>query len=156
MLGTLVEKQLDPNKYTKWNDNCGTVDGKKAPEIETVGELSRGTFGILEEGDEEDESDSEDEYEENTEDDHIRLEDIPQAFSHFTYRYTKRKLLVCDLQGVLNNSSQPLFEMTDPVIHFRSRHGRKNVFGRTDHGSKGIHNFFHTHKCSPLCRMLTS
>jgi len=50
----------------------------------------------------------------------ICLADIPQAFSHFTYRYTKRKLLVCDLQGVLSGTS-PLLELTDPVIHFRSR-----------------------------------
>ena len=32
--------------------------------------------------------------------------------------------------------------------------GRKNVFGRTDRGKKGMHDFFRTHKCSNLCEML--
>lgn len=26
-IGMLVEKQLDPNKYMKWNDNCGAING---------------------------------------------------------------------------------------------------------------------------------
>ena len=63
-------------------------------------------------------------------------------------------MLFCDLQGVVSDTNPPIFELTDPVIHFRSRHGRKNVFGRTDHGPKGMHNFFQTHKCSSLCKML--
>jgi len=65
------------------------------------------------------------------------------------------KLLVCDLQCVLNkNVTPPLFEFTDPVIHYKSTKGRVNVYGRTDHGEKGIHNFFKTHTCSPLCRAM--
>merc|ERR1712211_228456 len=80
---------------------------------------------------------------------------IPQAFSHFTYRKSKRRMLVCDLQGVLTSStSPPLFELTDPVIHYRSFIGRQNAFGRTDRGKRGIHNFFKTHVCTELCRML--
>ena len=63
----------------------------------------------------------------------IHESDIPQVFSHFTHRYTKRKKMVCDLQGVLNKSaSPPVFELTDPVIHYASTRGRKNVYGRTD------------------------
>lgn len=62
-----------------------------------------------------------------------------------------KKELVCDLQGVLSKIS-PLFELTDPVIHFRSR--RQSVFGRTDLGRKGIDTFFSTHRCSSLCSML--
>ena len=84
--------------------------------------------------------------------------DIPQAFSHFTHLYTGRRQLVCDLQGVLSfppaSGKTPLFEFTDPVIHYVSRTGRKNVFGRTDRGKKGIHDFFKTHECTELCRML--
>lgn len=84
----------------------------------------------------------------------IRISDIPQAFSHFTYRYTKHRVLVCDLQGVLSTTQPPCFEFTDPVIHFSSRSGRRNVFGRTDRGLKGMHDFFASHKCSSLCRAL--
>ena len=100
-----------------------------------------------------DSEDSDDECKEEEIDEPFSIEDIPQAFSHFTYRFTKRKLLVCDLQGVLS-TSPPLFELTDPVIHFMSHRKKKNVFGRTDRGYKGKNDFFKTHKCSPLCRML--
>ena len=62
---------------------------------------------------------------------------------------------MCDLQGVLDLSSEtPCFELTDPVIHYRSISGRKNVFGRTDRGQKGINSFYKTHKCSDLCEAL--
>ena len=113
--------------------------------------MSSEKLDIIAESEEEEDSeyDSENEVEEEV----IHHLDIPQAFSHFTYRYTKRRLLVCDLQGVLN-SSPPLFELTDPVIHFRSKRGRRNLFGRTNRGRKGINDFFRSHKCSALCRML--
>jgi len=66
-----------------------------------------------------------------------------------------QKLLVCDLQGVLNkNMTPPLFEFTDPVIHYKSSRGRVNVYGRTDRGENGIYDFFKTHVCSPLCRAM--
>ena len=63
--------------------------------------------------------------------------------------------MVCDLQGVYSpNEGRPVFEFTDPVIHYRSQTGRKNVFGRTDRGAQGVHDFFTTHTCTELCRML--
>ena len=82
-----------------------------------------------------------------------------QAFSHFTYRHTRRKMLVCDLQGVLNNTAADegcagVFELTDPVIHYRSDTGRQQVYGKTDLGSCGINAFFATHKCNDVCRLL--
>ena len=85
----------------------------------------------------------------------ILNEEVPQAFSHFTYMWSKREKIVCDLQGVLDKSLlQPLFEFTDPVIHYKSKSGRKNVFGRTDKGQKGINDFFKTHKCNNVCKAL--
>ena len=82
-----------------------------------------------------------------------------QAFSHFTYWHTRRKMLVCDLQGVLNITAADegragAFELTDPVIHYRSDTGRQQVYGKTDLGVRGIHAFFETHKCNDVCRLL--
>lgn len=83
----------------------------------------------------------------------------PQAFSHFTYHHTRRKLLVCDLQGVLSNSDggedrAGVFELTDPVIHYRSSSGHSQVFGKTDLGEKGVRKFFQTHQCNEVCHLL--
>jgi len=152
-VGVLVEKQLDQSRYKKWNDNCGFVDGQASGLEVNVGDALEAIV--------EDDEDEDDEEEEPSalfpKPLTVQAADIPQAFSHFTYRYTRRKMLVCDLQGVLSaplSTETPLFEFTDPVMHYWSHTGRKNVFGRTDRGKKGIHDFFKTHECSDLCRML--
>ena len=85
-------------------------------------------------------------------------ESYVQAFSHFSYRSTRRKMLVCDLQGVQSTSAvfedrAGVFELTDPVIHYRSK-SRRQVYGRTDLGKKGVHRFFETHRCNDVCRLL--
>lgn len=81
-----------------------------------------------------------------------------QAFSHFTYWNSRRKMLVCDLQGVKSTCPDKdragVFELTDPVIHYRSKSGRSQVYGRTDLGKRGIHSFFETHECNDVCRLL--
>ncbi len=63
---------------------------------------------------------------------------------------------VCDIQGVLDRAAPngPLLRLTDPCIHYESRHGRVMVHGRTDKGRRGMHNFFRTHQCNALCRLL--
>ena len=82
--------------------------------------------------------------------------DVLQAFSHFTHHITKRKMLVCDLQGVLDTASNPpVFELTDPVIHNVSKQGHRNVYGRTDRGPKGISEFFKSHSCNDICKRLS-
>jgi len=207
LTSVLVEKQLDVQRYDKWNDNNGGVDGKKAevdfrlsgpgkartgqgahpdapgsagqggayflphPTLAQVpgyrkkaapgpGPGSGLFLGTIEEYNEEDETSDEGSPMSPPpralpEPIIIKDFDIPQAFSHFTYRYTKRKELVCDLQGVFTSSADKSnFEFTDPVIHHHSATGRKNVYGRTDRGKDGIESFFKTHKCSGLCEML--
>jgi len=176
-VGVLVEKMLDVSRYKKWNTNNGGVDGMPSMCVEenpdpVIGELLDGIndlgLGAIVEEDEEEDSDEEDGAEMSS-----ALEsrpaaarvgdaaisfttaDIPQAFSCFSYRFSGKRFLVCDLQGVLDvNSSPPCFELTDPVIHYRSRTGRRGVFGRTDRGPKGIDNFYKTHQCTELCRAL--
>lgn len=72
-----------------------------------VGLLNK-LLDVIAESDEDAEADDEEETEP------FSIADIPQAFSHFTYRYTKHKLLVL-------STSPPLFELTDPVIHFMEK-----------------------------------
>ena len=178
--GVLVEKMLDTRKlkWKKWNSNNGYVDGltgvpDAVPDMPDEDTPIEGVFasldlGAIAEGDEEEESESDEELLEEDTWDLTRatasdrrvgvkftVADIPQAFSYFSYSQSGRKYLVCDLQGVLDESSEtPCFELTDPVIHYRSISGRKNVFGRTDRGQKGINSFYKTHKCSDLCKAL--
>lgn len=87
-------------------------------------------------------------------------DDYLQAFSHFSYWKSGRRMLVCDLQGVMTRNASSddgpagVFELTDPVIHYCSKTGRKQVYGRTDLGKKGMHKFFRTHECNDVCRLL--
>jgi hypothetical protein len=182
-IGVLVEKKLDHLKYKKYNSNNGYVEGMSKAQDAAGGKSIEGGFasldlnatvlpenlGAIVEEDEEGEESSDEEHvpEEDGRDlqrasamDHHRgvkfsVEDIPQAFSCFSYKYSKHRYLVCDLQGVLDQTrSPPCFELTDPVIHYKSKKGRKNVFGRTDRGEEGMNKFFATHKCSELCEAL--
>jgi hypothetical protein len=155
-IGVLVEKQLNTTEYKKWNDNKGGIEGRSvvdSPNNKPLVDLS-----AIPESDEED-SDLEGDADSETNPTRARIvihdADIPQAFSHFTYYRKKRKMLVCDLQGVLTRSAlKSKFELTDPVIHYRSSKGRKCVFGRTDRGADGVDDFFKSHVCSELCRMM--
>lgn len=173
----LIEKRLDPNQYTKWNSNNGYVAGPQKLSdilnrqlIEPVNIPRHEHLEVIEEG-----SDcSEDEIDASSEKMQICEEmdpsnawksseekvfcilptDVPQAFSHHSYRYTQRAQLVCDLQGVLDTSiSPPVFELTDPVIHTND-HSRQRIFGRTDHGHKGMRSFMKSHICNDLCKLL--
>eukprot|EP00282_Hemiselmis_andersenii_P035154 CAMPEP_0169443004 /NCGR_PEP_ID=MMETSP1042-20121227/9126_1 /TAXON_ID=464988 /ORGANISM="Hemiselmis andersenii, Strain CCMP1180" /LENGTH=724 /DNA_ID=CAMNT_0009554207 /DNA_START=221 /DNA_END=2396 /DNA_ORIENTATION=+ len=160
MREVLAEKRLDVKRYKKFNNNGGHVLGQDKG-ANMLGMLQRNEAAdyVIEEEDE-----GEDE-----EDDAVATggaamasilakivpEDVPQAFSHFSYEHSKKKMLVCDLQGVLDSTQQPhLFELTDPVIHYASQSGRANVYGRTDKGKKGMNAFFRTHKCNGVCELL--
>ena len=76
--------------------------------------------------------------------------DIPQAFTHFTHKISKRNEMVCDIQGVLNvTDGQSIFELTDPCIH-----SVKQKFGRTDKADDGFQDFHKTHQCNSACVLL--
>jgi Alpha-kinase family len=176
--GVLVEKMLDTKRFgwCKWNDNGGGVEGQAyhAPldleyELNSIrqpaGAGHAALEGVMEEGDEEEDSDDYSDDDQVEMSNHVQdsrtgpTNDIApqaylQAFSHFTHAFTNRKVLVCDLQGVYNTSTvPPKFELTDPAIHYRSKK-RRMVYGRTDKGESGIRLFFKTHKCSDLCKLV--
>eukprot|EP00942_MAST-04A_sp_MAST-4A-sp1_P000797 g797.t1 len=159
------------NGYKKWNDNKGGVWDQNSKPRQTNQGFGGAMEGIVEE--EEDEMENGDmRCLENVgfngstvEDTFTRLrqniltvcqstfckeaildDDVPQAFSHWTYAHTKGDFLVCDLQGVKGTKD---FQFTDPAIH-----SKKKKYGATDHGKKGQRRFFKTHKCNPLCLAL--
>ena len=176
----LVEEMLDPKKYQKWNNNGGYVKGQSESfrvDKEVMQQNLGGALDDLgevsdEESDEDDDDDEDDLF--YTEEDtaaaaaaasasvdsssdtfHIKTSDIPQAFSHFTHRIKRRRMLVCDLQGVLDTTTRPpVFRFTDPVIHHKNSTGQHHKYGRTDKGVKGMRSFFKTHQCSELCHRL--
>jgi hypothetical protein len=167
----LTEKMIDTEKYTKWNSNNGFVKGQVRKPINVDFEMkkqqaqaaAKGAEQQLDIIAEEGESDDDGGYEEETDGNealescqlnmgNLDPDDFLQAFSHFTHRRSRKKKLVCDLQGVYDTDSRPpIFRLTDPAIHYASAKGRRRVYGNTDGGNAGMDRFFNTHKCGPLC-----
>ena len=82
----------------------------------------------------------------NKQDEDQIYNDTCQAFSHYTWVRSGKKLVICDLQGV---KSRKLM-LTDPAIH----HINILCHGSTNLGMKGILKFFQVHKCNDICRAL--
>jgi Alpha-kinase family/von Willebrand factor type A domain len=166
----LVEKMLDTSRFRwrKWNDNGGGVDEQACHssldlEYEFKSLALATEPAVIEEGSEEESEDDEsdeDPKEVGPEEGDSRVDNTAhsaylQAFSHFSYVFTNKKILVCDLQGVYNTDTvPPSFELTDPAIHYYSKKGRRMVYGRTDKGKRGMDRFMKTHKCSELCQFV--
>lgn len=122
--GVLVERFL-PGKFTKYNSNNGYVrEANMGVNNTRTIELMSGK---------------------------VRLEEFVQAFSHWVYVHTNHTMVVCDLQGVLNEEGRyPEFLLTDPAI-CSSKPPR---YGKTDMKLSGIRNFCCTHRCGLVCRGL--
>ena len=74
------------------------------------------------------------------------MNDIAQAFSHFTYAASKKKMLIIDIQGVG-------LKLTDPSILSTNQ----EEFGITNSGKLGINSFFDNHVCNHICsKLITS
>mmetsp|Transcript_10216 Transcript_10216/g.16539 ORF Transcript_10216/g.16539 Transcript_10216/m.16539 type:complete len:690 (+) Transcript_10216:55-2124(+) len=109
-------------KFLKWNNNGGSVSKSILKYVDNISE------------EEED------------------IDELPQAFSHFSYCDSGGKKLVCDLQGTYNRYDG--FLLTDPCIHYHSKSGKRHLHGATDKGLEGMKRFFHSHKCSKFCKLL--
>jgi Alpha-kinase family len=90
----------------------------------------------------------------------VRVEDFPQAFSHFSYEKSKERLMVVDLQGVfqVNADGTRAYILTDPALHKRRTRPQGKVrlgdLGRTDRGEKGMRAFWDSHVCTDACSLL--
>lgn len=123
LCGLLVENYLK-GKFTKYNGNNGFVN-ENAHADSTI-DLAIGE---------------------------VKLADFVQAFSHWVYEFSDHKMIVCDLQGVLDlEGIRPVFRLTDPAICSKGR--TSNQFGKTDIGMKGIRQFCLKHNCNDVCKGL--
>ena len=81
---------------------------------------------------------------------HNTNHEIVQAFSHWTYVISGKRLMVVDCQGVFDATANE-FTLTDPAIHCTDD---ATMFGGTNLGKDGVLRFFETHKCNEYCRAL--
>ena len=166
----LVENMIDHTQWCKWNSNNGWRMNHGRPLLEQINE-----------------ADEEDMIDENENENDIMVSvfggsnsqqpkpftpsQVAQSFSHFTHWLTNGMHLVCDLQGIYDEERN-ILQLSDPVIHsntnrthrlfdqqvYSDANRRRNQFGRTDRGDRGIDDFFMTHCCDDqnhLCQFVT-
>lgn len=150
----VVETRLD-GEFKKWNNNNGWHNGKKCrrSDLHDIQEEEGGEALIVENGSANQPLDLTEDNEDNI---FVSHDEVAQAFSHFSFVHSARKMLICDLQGIYDHRSN-LFRFTDPVIHYHDarKHSQRGLYGRTDMGRKGIHDFFKSHQCNCLCDLVT-
>ena len=69
---------------------------------------------------------------------------IPPALSHFSWKISSGRLMLCDIQGVDCT-------YTDAQIHSNVT---SMTFGRGDYREVGMRKFFENHECNEICKML--
>jgi hypothetical protein len=69
--------------------------------------------------------------------------EVLQALSHYSFHFTGRQLLLCDLQGGIYRDG---YVLTDPVVMSMTQE-----YGPTDLGARGISTFFAEHQCNAFC-----
>ena len=75
--------------------------------------------------------------------------DVLQAFTHWTYEFSKGELMITDLQGIKGPNSNTYY-LTDPAIHCQDM----DHFSRLNWGKEGFAMFFAAHKCNKICAQL--
>ncbi|XP_028268996.1 transient receptor potential cation channel subfamily M member 6 isoform X1 [Parambassis ranga] len=79
------------------------------------------------------------------------LEEMLLAFSHWTYEYSCRDMLVLDIQGVGEELTDPTVIMADDKSGSRG----EMVFGPDNLGDVAINGFLQKHSCNACCRRLS-
>ncbi|KAM4746146.1 transient receptor potential cation channel subfamily M member 6 isoform 1-T1 [Anableps anableps] len=78
------------------------------------------------------------------------LEDLLLAFSHWTYEYSYREMLVLDIQGVGEELTDPTVIMADDQSCSRG----EMLFGPDNLGDAAINGFLQKHTCNFCCHKL--
>ncbi|KAK6988971.1 kinase-like domain-containing protein, partial [Favolaschia claudopus] len=70
------------------------------------------------------------------------------AFQHFVYLYSKKTLVLADIQGALNSQ---LRMSQNAVLFDLMSHTANRESGAGDHGDLGIKTFVNQHECAQKC-----
>ncbi len=73
--------------------------------------------------------------------------DLLEAFSHYSWVKSGRKLLISGLQG-FKKKLQNKIVLIDPTVH---SNGDGGTYGVMDRGMEGIQKFFECHTCPDVC-----
>ena len=74
----------------------------------------------------------------------FKISEMVNAFSHYSFAQSKRKLLIIGISGVINICQ------TFYILHRE----QKEAYGEYDTGILGMRLFFHNHKCGEICNVL--
>ncbi|KAF5836649.1 kinase-like domain-containing protein [Dunaliella salina] len=83
---------------------------------------------------------------------HKAYGDLVQAFSHWTWHASKKKLMVVDAQGVWDEGRKQ-YTLFDPCVHCVDI-CRFQASTFTNMGEKGFDKFFLSHRCNDFCKCL--
>lgn len=70
---------------------------------------------------------------------------LAQAFTHFTWKASGRRIMICDIQGVGD-------VYTDPSIQCEQEETPELAEKSCNWGGEAVHTFFRQHRCSVHCR----
>lgn len=76
---------------------------------------------------------------------HDKSSELLMAFVHFSYHKSEGKMVICDLQGAIDDNDN--YFLTVPTIH-----SIEESFGPKDQGNKGIKAVFYQHQCNEFCQ----
>ena len=76
--------------------------------------------------------------------------DLLQAFTHYTWIKSRKRLIICNHQGFKERMKRRL-TLIDPTIHTVESESK---YGQQDVGKDGIKAFFDGHKCSTICEQM--
>lgn len=152
--------------FRKWNSNSGHVIAMRPPSQSVSGAADgavprkRVLFSLGAVAEEKDVKEAEAAHTGDHVERGVPTDDVTQAFSHWTYAGKpvegpdgkRGRVLVCDIQGNFNETEQT-FRLIDPVVHSVGL-GEKGLFGDTDRGQRGISDFFASHRCNRVCKLL--
>ena len=153
-----AERHIE-GEFRKYNNNFGgTYIASAASASGSATARSSSKRPMLESFSEQEEFDEEGKEERKSDGEavSVSLEDVPQAFSHFSINGVSPlerlkgpddavvECCVCDVQGSFS-AAENTFKLIDPCIHSKMQDGGRGLFGRTDHGEKGITEFLKTH-----------
>lgn len=86
------------------------------------------------------------------------MNEVAQAYSHFTFERSRGQFLVCNIQGISSTvegdstDEGMVLSLIHPAVHTSSGEQASKSFTRGNRHEDGFVDFFTTHRCNETCR----